>query len=80
MINPILAADMATLTQVADSYRQDLNAQFCHPHGSRRHTDGNPGVAARPDVSGGSAGGDSRRRVRANPGATSCRSTARSSS
>ncbi len=29
MINPIVAADVATLTQAADSYREDLNAQFC---------------------------------------------------
>jgi PAS domain S-box-containing protein len=28
MINPVVARDVATLTQMADSYRQNLNAQF----------------------------------------------------
>ncbi len=28
MINPMIAGDVATLTQLADSYRQDLRAQF----------------------------------------------------
>jgi PAS domain S-box-containing protein len=28
MINPMVASDVATLTQIADSYRQDLRAQF----------------------------------------------------
>ena len=28
MVNPIVAEDVATLTQIADSYRQDLRAEF----------------------------------------------------
>jgi hypothetical protein len=28
MVNPVVAKDVATLTQIADSYRQDLRADF----------------------------------------------------
>jgi PAS domain S-box-containing protein len=29
MINPVIAGDLATLTETSDSYRRDLGAQFC---------------------------------------------------
>jgi PAS domain S-box-containing protein len=51
MIDPVVAGDLATLTQTADSYRQDLNARFSiltDPNGRPTTTPGWPGGLALP--------------------------------
>ena len=61
MINPVIAQDVATLTEMAESYRQSLNAQFAivtSPDGRPSATPGWPQGQAMPASA---AGGDSRR-------------------
>ena len=70
MINPVVAADVATLTEVADRYRTDLGAQFSiitDPAGKPTATPGwSPGTAVPPGLQAaiqGAAGGESRRDI-----------------
>ena len=61
MINPVIAEDVATLTEMADSYRQSLNAQFAivtTPDGRPLATPGWPQGQAMPPAL---RGGDQRR-------------------
>ena len=54
MINPMVAGDVATMTQMADSYRQDLRAQFSiltDPAGNPTATPGWPPNVALPGKS-----------------------------
>ena len=70
MINPVIAGDLATLTESADSYRRDLGADFCiltNPDGKPTTTPGwtgdpvfPPGLAA---TIKGATGGESRRDI-----------------
>src|SRR4029077_13260532 len=70
MINPVIAGDLATLTETANSYRQDLGAAFCiltDPDGKPTTTPGwtggrvfPPGLAA---TIKGATGGQSRRDI-----------------
>jgi hypothetical protein len=51
MINPVVAGDLATLTESADNYRRDLGADFCiltNPDGKPTTTPGWMGEAAFP--------------------------------
>ena len=70
MLSPAVASDVATLTEMADSYRQRLNAQFAivsAPNGSPIATPGWPkGLAIPPALTAairGAAGGESRRDI-----------------
>ena len=70
MINPVIAKDVATLTEMADSYRQSLNAQFAivtTPDGRPLATPGWPeGHAMPPALEAaikGAAAGESRRDI-----------------
>jgi PAS domain S-box-containing protein len=70
MINPVVAGDVATLTQMADTYRQDLNAQFAiltTPDGTPTATSGWMSGATLPAALqaaiSGAAGGESRRDI-----------------
>ena len=70
MIDPVVAADVATLTQVADSYREDVGAQFAivtDPRGNPTAMPGWPqGVIVPPPLDAaikGAAAGESRREI-----------------
>ena len=70
MINPIVAKDVATLTEIADSYRQNLNAQFAIRDVDRTDAHGDAGMAAGTDDASlpggghqGAAAGESRRDI-----------------
>jgi PAS domain S-box-containing protein len=70
MINPVIAKDIATLTEMAESYRQSLNAQFAivtSPDGRPSATPGWPqGRAMPPSLEAaikGAAAGESRRDI-----------------
>jgi PAS domain-containing protein len=70
MITPAVASDVATLTQMADSYRQTLNAAFAivsAPDGTPMATPGWPGGVAVPPALqatiGAAAAGDARRDI-----------------
>jgi hypothetical protein len=70
MINPVIAGDLATLTETADSYRQDLGAAFCvltDPEGRPTATPGWTGERAFPPglsaAIKGAGGGESRRDI-----------------
>ena len=70
MVNPIVAKDVATLTQIADSYRKDLRAEFSiltDPAGTPTATPGWPsGDALPPELQAairGAAAGESRRDI-----------------
>ena len=70
MINPVIAQDVATLTQMADSYRQSLHAQFAivtSPDGRPSATAGWPDGQPLPDALRsailGAAAGESRRDI-----------------
>ncbi len=70
MINPVIAEDIATLTEMADSYRQSVNAQFAivtNPDGVPSATAGWPQGQGMPAALAaaiqGAAAGDSRRDI-----------------
>ena len=70
MVDPVVASDVATLTQVADGYRQDVRAQFAlvtDPRGKPTAMPGWPhGAAVPPALAGaiqGAAAGQSRRDI-----------------
>ena len=62
MINPVIAKDVATLTEMAESYRQSLNAQFAIVTRSGGRPSASPGWAAGHDDARSAAGSDSRGR------------------
>ena len=70
MINPVIAKDVATLTEMAESYRQSLNAQFAivttpdgRPLATPGWVQGQEMPAALQAVIKGAAGGESRRDI-----------------
>ena len=70
MINPVIAGDLATLTESADNYRRDLGADFCmltDPQGKPMTSPGWAGDAALPPglaaAINGATAGESRRDI-----------------
>ena len=70
MINPVVAEDLATLTEIADNYRKDLRAQFAIVSDPSGTPTAKPGWAAHVDLPAGlqaairaAAAGESRRDI-----------------